>query len=237
MTALRRGRSVMLALAVAGAAAGCGTFPGAGLTPGAVQGVAAKTAPPAIPAWKKPLVVRDLSAQEQTADLATLVKAGHDFGKTQGAGGLLEYAADNLTSGLANRREVTLAMLFAPPKSFGSVLEVIARDGRIGVYDWGKVKSLQFIQMKAMQGEPVGGIASLEELKNVRETLAQAGLRGSTSGIDSSSVFFSQMPRRKPDSTVEWFPAYVAVVYKGHYAQGKYVLDARSGAVISAPQP
>jgi len=225
-----------LALVLAATATGCGTA----MAPVASQGqatVMARTAPPAIPAWKKVLMVRDMTAAEVAADLSNLVQTAHDLGRAQGAGPMLEYAVDNLTADLGNRKDVTVSMLFTPPKSFASVLEVIVRDGKIGVYDWGKVKSLQFIQMKAMQGEPVGGIASLDQIKNVREFLLKAGLRAGAQGFDSSSVYFSPLPKRKPDLTVEWFPAYVAVTYKGHYAQGKYVLNAGSGEVISAPRP
>lgn len=225
-----------LALVLVATATGCGTA----VAPVAPQGqttMMARTAPPSIPAWKKVLMVRDLTSAEQSADLSSLVRTAHDLGRAQGAGPMLEYAVDNLTADLGNRKDVTVSVLFTPPKSFASVLEVIVRDGKIGVYDWGKLKSLQFIQMKAMQGEPVGGIASLDQIKNVRESLLKAGLRAGAQGFDSSSVYFNPLPKRKPDLTVEWFPAYVAVTYKGHYAQGKYVLNAESGEIISSPKP
>lgn len=235
MSVLMKRTLPVLALAVAAGVTGCGTV-GSPLSAAKSASVSTMTTPPAIPAWKKVLVVRDLTADEMASDLSGLVRVAHDLGRAQGSGPLLEYAVDNLTADLAFRKDVTISMLFTPPKSFASVLEVIVRDGRIGVYDWGKMKSLQFIQMKAMQGEPVGGIA-LDQLKDVRESLTKAGLRAGAQAFDSTSVYFNPLPKRKPDMTVEWFPAYVAVTYKGHYAQGKYVLNAGTGEVISAPKP
>lgn len=186
---------------------------------------------PPIPSWKKKVAERPMTDVEKNASHSDMLKAMFAEGQSHKGGPLTEVSADTLDPDLTMGANSTFTELFLPTGTFGSLIEVIATSGKVTTYDWGLMPSFQFLQMKQMTGEPIMSIANADSVRLVSDLLNKAKISPVTSGNDQVCVYLNNMPRRKPDLSVEWFPAYVALTYKGHYADQKMIANADTGDV------
>ncbi|MBM3270027.1 MAG: hypothetical protein FJZ01_20520 [Candidatus Sericytochromatia bacterium] len=187
------------------------------------------------PSWKKKLAERTISDMEKASYSDLLKAAFADAVKAQ-AVGLTEVSVDSMETGLKLADKTTFDALFIKGGKLGGLIEVIATDGKVTTYEWGFMQAFQYLQMKQLQGEPIMQIANPEQIQSLPELLTKAKMLPMPANVDSANAYLNMMPRRKPDLSVEWFPAYIVVTYAGHYAQGKMIANADTGDIYF-PKP
>ncbi len=196
----------------------------------------AKEATKAQPSWKKKVAERKVSDQERNGGYQeTLLAIFAEAQKAKG-GGMIEFSADSMSPALKGGSGSSFNALFAAPSITKGFVEVTLADGKLTTYSWGVVQTLQTIAMKSAQGEPMMDIKSPEGIASLTDLLTKAKMFPMPTNISSANAYLNMMPRRKPDLSVEWFPAYIVVTYEGHYWQGKMVANALTGDVYS-PKP
>lgn len=196
----------------------------------------AKGAAKAQPSWKKKLSERALTDEERSGGYQETLRALFTEAAKAKAGGMMEFSADSMTPALKSGAGATYNALFAPPGNFKGFVEVTAADGKLTTYEWGFLQTMQAIAMKQAQGEPLMDIKSPESVASLVDLLTKAKMYPMPPHITSVNAYLNMMPRRKPDLSVEWFPAYIVVTYEGHYAQGKMIANALTGDIYS-PKP
>lgn len=192
---------------------------------------AVKPEAPPVASFKKKVAERPMTDAEKNAPYADMLKAMFTEGQSHKGGPLTEVTADTLDPDLTMGAGSTFNELFLPTGNFGGLIEVIATEGKVTTYDWGFMPTFQFLQMRAAMGEPIMSIASADSVKSVSDLLNKAKISPVAGGDDQVCVYLNNMPRRKPDLSVEWFPAFVALTYKGHYADQKMVANAETGDI------
>jgi hypothetical protein len=197
--------------------------------------IRAQEARKAQPSWKKKLSERAISDLEKSS-YDDLLKAAFAEGLKAKAVGLTEVSVDSMETGLKFADKTTFDALFLKGGTLGGLVEVIATDGKVTTYEWGFMQAFQYLQMKQLQGEPIMQIADLTKIQQLPDLLTKAKMLPMPAEIDSANAYLTMMPRRKPDLSVEWFPAYLVVTYAGHYAQGKMVANADTGEIY-LPKP
>lgn len=195
----------------------------------------AKEATKAQPSWKKKVSERAFSDKERNGGYQDTLAALFAEAQKAKGGGMVEFSADSMSPTLKNDG-ASFNALFAPPGITKGFVEVTAADGKISTYEWGVVQTLQTIAMKQAQGEPMMDIKSPEGIASLQDLLGKAKMFPMPANITTANAYLNMMPRRKPDLSVEWFPAYIVVTYEGHYWQGKMVANALSGDVY-LPKP
>jgi hypothetical protein len=188
------------------------------------------------PAPGKQVAERPMTDQEKNGTYLEVLTALFAEGQKSKGGGLTEVSVDSMGPDMKVGANSTFKALFLPTGNFGGVVEVIAANGKVTTYDWGFGKTLQWMQMKQMTGEQVMDIKNPTSMQSLTELLTKAKMLPMPANIDSVNTYLNMMPRRKPDLSVEWFPAYIVVTYEGHYAQGKMVANANTGDIY-APKP
>ncbi len=195
----------------------------------------AKDAKKAQPSWKKKLSERTMSDLEK-GSYGDLLKAAFAEGLKAKAVGLTEVSVDSMETGLKLADKTTFDALFLKGGNLGGLVEVIATDGKVTTYEWGFMQAFQYLQMKQMTGEPMMQIANPDQIQQLPDLLTKAKMLPMPGNVDSANAYLNMMPRRKPDLSVEWFPAYIVVTYAGHYAQGKMVANADTGEIYFPKQ-
>jgi len=233
-------------------AAGCGVSPGTkvsgtGMTAQSAQvsvdaklisqlKLRAQDARKPQPKWKKVVAGRALTDQEKGGSYSDLLKVAFAEGQSHKGAGLIEASADNFSPSLTMSSAGSLDAMFLPSGKLGGIIEVVAADGKVTTYDWGLKETAMFLLMKGQTGEPLMDVKTVDQVQSLSSLLTKANMLPMPAGIDQVCAYLNNMPRRKPDLSVEWFPAYLAVTYQGHYAQGKMVANAITGDIYS-PKP
>lgn len=188
------------------------------------------------PAWKTVVSDRAMTDQEKNANYQEMMASVFAEGKKNKGEGVMEVVADAMTAKIGMGPQTTIGALFQPHGSFGGLIEVIATDGAVKTYDWGFSKTMEFKQGKAAMGEPLLNLQAPDEVKKLEDLLIKAKILPLPATVDSVNAYLNPMPRRKPDMTIEWFPAYIAVSYEGHYYNNKMLADAMTGQIY-LPKP
>ncbi|MBI6546854.1 MAG: hypothetical protein HY692_08665 [Cyanobacteria bacterium NC_groundwater_1444_Ag_S-0.65um_54_12] len=213
--------------------AGCGTQPSSyGALSKAPSQAAANTSVKQQPVGKK-LFERALTDAEKAGGYVGMLQTLFGEGRAHKGGALVEVAVDALTTGLQLSAVTSFTEVFLPEKTVGSIVELVASQGKISGYDWGLARTFNYVQAKVAQGAPVEGISSLDEIKPLAKLLGDAKLLPFPPAIDSLNVYLNHLPRRLANGKTEWFFACLAVPYEGHYAAPKMVADARTGKIYS----
>lgn len=188
------------------------------------------------PSWKKKVSERALSDKERSGGYQETMQALFAEAAKANGGGMLEFSADSMSPALKGGSGASFNALFAPSGNFKGFVEVTAAEGKLTTYQWGFLQTMQTIAMKQAMGEPMMDIKSPEGIASLTDLLSKAKMFPMPANITSANAYLNMMPRRKPDLSVEWFPAYIVVTYEGHYAQGKMLANALTGEVIAPKQ-
>ncbi|MBU6427758.1 MAG: hypothetical protein KGR26_01985 [Cyanobacteria bacterium REEB65] len=235
-------KAVLGSLLGASFVAGCGVTPSSSISSDSnavasldlsyEQAVVAQAANPLPePSWKKVVSTRPMTSAELNGTYTSVVQDLVAEGQKNKGGDLMGVDVDQLSPNLTMTGNTTMTIMCAPVGMFGGIVEVRAVNGTVTTYNWGAQQTIAYMQGQQAEGTPIMDVKSIGALQDVNALLAKAKVTPFATGTDTVNLYLNEMPVRKPDMSVVWFPAYIVVPYAGQTSGTELVADATDGTI------